>query len=462
MSEHTIGNIVLNNSGGEGLEAFDILLAALQAIDPDATGLLGAALDPTQELTVFAPTDDAFINLAQVIDPTVTTEADAVTTLVGASALLSPSDDPTAFLRTVVSYHISAGAKSSAEIAALPTVDTLIGVDLTPTATGLADEEPDLADPDFVAGLTDLPADNGVVHVIDNVLLPYDITFADGGFEFTFGGNDALIGSDRGDYVFLGSGDDVANTGGGNDFVNGGTGNDTIIGGDGHDWLRGSFGDDMVEGGNGADIVTGNFGSDLLHGGSGDDRIYGGGNGDVMKGGDGNDIMLGGWGKDALYGGANHDHLYGGKGDDKLVGGKGADKLNGGKGEDRLEGSSGDDYLRGGLDADQFVFNPNNLGDAGSADEGHDRVADFSLAQGDTLVLDLSTFEQSTLDSIAASDGDTDLELTDFLAEGIVTLAASADGDLLISHPAGTIELDGIPSTVDPTLLIPAVEFEFI
>jgi len=36
-----------------------------------------------------------------------------------------------------------------------------------------------------------------------------------------------------------------------------------------------------------------------------------------------------------------------------------------------------------------------------------------------------------------------------------------ADGDLLIGHPAGTIELNGIPSTVDPAALIPAVKFNF-
>ena len=67
-----------------------------------------------------------------------------------------------------------------------------------------------------------------------------------------------------------------------------------------------------------------------------------------------------------------------------------------------------------------------------------------------------------------AMEGEEGLQFTDFPTfdtdpetEGLqaaVSLGASEDGDLLIIHPTGTIELDGIPSDLDPAALIPAIE----
>ena len=66
------------------------------------------------------------------------------------------------------------------------------------------------------------------------------------------------------------------------------------------------------------------------------------------------------------------------------------------------------------------------------------------------------------LDTLAAADGNTsELELIDLLTAGVVELGASKDGDLLIKHPTGRIELDGISAKVDPADLIPAVKFNF-
>jgi Ca2+-binding RTX toxin-like protein len=427
----TIADIVLANSGGKGLEAFDILLAALQATSDN--GLLGAAADPKQDLTVFAPTDQAFINLAQVIDPGVKTEADAIATLVSASAALSPDDDPTAFLDTVLSYHVSPGEKTLSDIAHLHEIETLAGTDITPSKNTLVDEDPDLPNPAYVDGLTDLPASNGVVQVIDGVLQPYDITFADGGCLYTGRGNDAVIGSAHNDYINLGRGDDIAN------------------GGDGHDSIRGGRGDDLVKGGDGNDRLSGGRGNDIVEGGDGHDRVKGGRDNDVVSGGDGNDRVYGGRGDDIVRGDDGNDRVYGGRGDDTLIGG------------------SGNDYLKGGHGADKFVFNPNNLDEHGRPLEGHDRIRDFDIAEGDMLLLDVSSFDQATLDTVAGAAGDkSTLELIDLLAdldpttdaiESVISLTASHDGDLVIGHPAGTIELDGIPADVDPAALIPAVDF---
>ena len=89
-------------------------------------------------------------------------------------------------------------------------------------------------------------------------------------------------------------------------------------------------------------------------------------------------------------------------------------------------------------------------------------VRDFNIAEGDTLVLNLSGFDQGTLDTLAAVDGDAGkLELIDLVTAGVVSFGASKDGDLLIKHPGGRIELDGISAKTKLAALTPAVKFNF-
>ena len=150
-----------------GDENFQILVAALGFIDSELdAGLVDTLSDPLQDLTVFAPTDAAFGALAADLgfDGDASDE-DAVTTfLVGLGAET---------LATVVSYHVSAGAKTAADIAGLDTIETLGGETIVPALPRLIDNEPDLLDP--AVSTADLAADNGIIHVIDRVLLPIDL-----------------------------------------------------------------------------------------------------------------------------------------------------------------------------------------------------------------------------------------------------------------------------------------------
>jgi len=123
---------------------FTTLVAALQI-----TGL-DQALDGSQgssRLTVFAPTDAAFNNLP-------------------AGALSGLIADPDA-LSEVLLYHVTGGGLLASDVLASPTIDMLNG---QRTSISLQGGAP-LIDQAQIQ-ITDIVCANGVIHVIDAVLLP--------------------------------------------------------------------------------------------------------------------------------------------------------------------------------------------------------------------------------------------------------------------------------------------------
>ena len=133
---NTILDIVVNSADHNTLEA--AVLAA---------GLEGALASPGP-FTVFAPTDAAFAALpAGTVD-----------------ALLA---DPTGDLMQVLLYHAVTGVALSTDLSDGMVITTLQGQDVTVTITG---------GNVFINGaqviVADIIADNGVVHVIDAVLIP--------------------------------------------------------------------------------------------------------------------------------------------------------------------------------------------------------------------------------------------------------------------------------------------------
>ena len=133
---NTILDIVVNS------EVHTILEAAVIAAE-----LQGALAGPGP-LTVFAPTDGAF-------------EALPAGTL---DALLA---DPTGALTQVLLYHAVAGAALSTDLSDGQMIATLQGQDVTVTITG-----GNVFINDAQVIIADIIADNGVVHVIDAVLVP--------------------------------------------------------------------------------------------------------------------------------------------------------------------------------------------------------------------------------------------------------------------------------------------------
>ena len=129
--------IAVNAESGE----FSTLIAAVQA-----AGLVDV-LNGNRQFTVFAPTDAAFAALG-LNAGNVGTALDAAT------------------LTDILLYHVTTGRKDAAEVVASDTIRMLNGdrVDVTVGGGVFVD--------DAEVIITDIRTSNGIIHVIDAVLLP--------------------------------------------------------------------------------------------------------------------------------------------------------------------------------------------------------------------------------------------------------------------------------------------------
>ena len=275
----TLTGIVAASGGVFDTDAtdFDLLLNAVQA-----AGLAGALDDPNADLTVFAPNDAAFIGLAKTLGFDGNDEGAAFGYIVEALTLLSAGGDPIPLLKDILLYHVAPKALGSGDVLSADTIPTLLGVDLGVDGASLVDQDPDIANPNLIA--TDIPASNGIAHVLDGVLIPADLLQSDGSNAVDF-----EIGTDANEAFRTGRDADFVSGLGGRDDIRLGKGNDVGLGGDGRDLLAGGRGNDTLDGGSGADVLRGGHGADLL------------------KGGDGSDVLSGGRGADTLEGGADAD-----------------------------------------------------------------------------------------------------------------------------------------------------------
>jgi len=132
----TIVGIVLEEDG-----EFDVLQAAVIR-----AGLVDT-LNGTTQYTVFAPTDQAFVTTLGVIDE--------------AAAIAAVNALPVPDLTDILLYHVTHGRRNSKSVLRAPNYQMLNGDTLTRselTAAGIA--------------ATDISAANGIVHVINAVLIP--------------------------------------------------------------------------------------------------------------------------------------------------------------------------------------------------------------------------------------------------------------------------------------------------
>ncbi len=184
-------------------------------------------------------------------------------------------------------------------------------------------------------------------------------------------------------------------------------------------------------------VKFGTFGNDHINGTDHPDLIWGLSGNDTILGLAGADLLLGGSGNDHIDGGSGSDAMFGGLGHDTLIGGLGNDRMSGGSGNDHLFGGSGNDILSGGTGADVFYFDPSNFG------EGSDRIRDFTLG-ADKISLNAADILRGDADIITQTGDVSLLEATDFDADSDWNVVSSSDGDVVVIHPTGKIELDGI------------------
>lgn len=269
---------VFDSDGGD----FDILLAAVQA-----AGLADTLNSDGIDVTVFAPTDAAFIELAQTLGYDGIGEEGAWTYLAGALTLLG-GGDPVPLLTEILKYHVGTESLQASQVLTSDEITALQGGTIGVDGITLTDKEPDVQDPQIAA--VDLQASNGVVHAIDGVLLPADLLPSDGSNDVDF-----IIGDDRRSTVFTGADSDLVSGLGGNDKIFAGAGNDIVLGGDGRDKLFGGSGNDMLSGGTGKDHIFGGWGDDTIDGGAGRDKLIGGWGADtfVFAAGSGKDKIIG-------------------------------------------------------------------------------------------------------------------------------------------------------------------------
>lgn len=145
----TIAEIVV------GTEGFESLLAALQAAS------LVETFSSDGDFTVFAPTDAAFA----AIEP---------------SVLETVLADPDGLLTEILTYHVAGESLNATELAALPSVRTLQGQDISIEVAG----DDLILNGNVKVAPANIDASNGIVHVIDAVLIPSSPTITDVVAEF--------------------------------------------------------------------------------------------------------------------------------------------------------------------------------------------------------------------------------------------------------------------------------------
>jgi len=124
---------------------FSTLVAAITAAGLDT------ALKSPGPFTVFAPSDDAFAKL-----PSGTVESlleDVIT------------------LRKILEYHVISGKVPASEIVKMTTATSLEGGEIKISS---ADGKVKVGEAQVVT--PDVAADNGIIHIIDSVLLPQSVT----------------------------------------------------------------------------------------------------------------------------------------------------------------------------------------------------------------------------------------------------------------------------------------------
>jgi hypothetical protein len=298
-----------------------------------------------------------------------------------------------------------------------------------------------------------------------------------------------IIGTDDDDVIAALGGDDFVQAFAGADEINAGDGNDTVLGGEGDETIDGGTGDDVMRGDAGADtfvcdpsreegadvivdftpedgdvvaasvVGLANVGLDEFSGAALDESeafniVEDPETGDLVIEHPGGTFTLNGVpfaeeGQEPptfaelesagllTFAGL----VQGTDGGQELTGTERADLIDAGGGDDTITPLGGNDIITTGGGSDSVNLDPSN------PDEGNDLITDFSVpsgpaaTEGDSINFALEDVLAADPD-VPAADGDaTTLSLADFDSSENWTLDPSEDGNALLIHPNGSVEL---------------------
>jgi uncharacterized surface protein with fasciclin (FAS1) repeats len=143
---------------------FGQLVGALSYVDAELeTGLVDLFLNGSDQYTVFAPTDAAFQDLYALLSSVLGADIDEIT------------DVPATVVYDVLRYHVVEGRRAANSVVPKRNERTV-----TPLLGETFGVRPDLTIRDGLTGLrtdasivtADIPASNGIIHVIDAVIVP--------------------------------------------------------------------------------------------------------------------------------------------------------------------------------------------------------------------------------------------------------------------------------------------------
>lgn len=149
---------------------FDELVGALAYVDAElGAGLVDLFLNGRDQYTVFAPTNEAFEGLYGLLSAVLGADIDEIT------------DVPAEVVLDVLFYHVAEGRRASVSV--LPrrgerTITSLLGETFAVRTDGsIRDGLTGLRD-DAKIGPADISASNGIIHVIDQVIVPPSVAAA--------------------------------------------------------------------------------------------------------------------------------------------------------------------------------------------------------------------------------------------------------------------------------------------
>jgi Ca2+-binding RTX toxin-like protein len=299
-----------------------------------------------------------------------------------------------------------------------------------------------------------------------------------------------IIGTDDDDVIAALGGDDFVQAFAGADEINAGDGNDTVLGGEGDETIDGGTGDDVMRGDAGADtfvcdpsreegadvivdftpedgdviaasaVGLANVGLDEFSGAALDESeafniVEDAETGDLVIEHPGGTYTLNGvpFAEEGQEPPTFADFesaglltiaglVQGTDGGQELTGTERAEVIDAGGGDDTITPLGGNDIITTGGGSDSVNLDPSN------PDEGNDLITDFSVPSGppDAMEGDSINFALEDLlaadPDVPAADGDaTTLSLADFDSSENWTLDPSEDGNALLIHPNGSVEL---------------------